>query len=68
MPINPVGYTQALRPGVKASFGLAVDTQKLNDVAPTGPAHKVRRFATKSLILFAHVIFPQVGASFTFEA
>ena len=36
------GYTQALRPGVKASFGIAIDTQKLNDVAPAGPAHKVR--------------------------
>jgi voltage-dependent anion channel protein 2 len=35
------GYTQALRPGVKASFGLALDTQKLNEAAPTGPAHKV---------------------------
>jgi voltage-dependent anion channel protein 2 len=35
------GYTQALRPGVKASFGLALDTQKLNDVTATGPAHKV---------------------------
>lgn len=35
------GYTQTLRPGVKASFGLALDTQRLNDVAPTGPAHKV---------------------------
>jgi len=39
--ILALGYTQALRPGVKASFGLAIDTQKLNDVAPTGPAHKV---------------------------
>ncbi|KAF8583129.1 hypothetical protein K439DRAFT_1661466 [Ramaria rubella] len=36
-----LGYTQALRPGVKASFGLALDTQKLNEVAPSGPAHKV---------------------------
>jgi voltage-dependent anion channel protein 2 len=33
-----LGYTQALRPGVKASFGLALDTQRLNDA---GPAHKV---------------------------
>ena len=37
-----VGYTQALRPGVKASFGLALDTQRLNEANPTGPAHKVR--------------------------
>jgi hypothetical protein len=36
------GYTQTLRPGVKASFGLALDTQKLNDVSPVGPSHKVR--------------------------
>lgn len=26
-----LGYTQALRPGVKAAFGLALDTQRLND-------------------------------------
>jgi len=36
-----LGYTQSLRPGVKASFGLALDTQKLNDVSPAGPSHKV---------------------------
>lgn len=36
------GYTQTLRPGVKASFGLALDTQKLNEVSPAGPSHKVR--------------------------
>ena len=37
-----VGYTQALRPGVKASFGLALDTQRLNDASSLGgPAHKV---------------------------
>ncbi|KAJ7128214.1 eukaryotic porin/Tom40 [Mycena crocata] len=36
-----LGYTQSLRPGLKASFGLAVDTQKLNEAAPTAPAHKV---------------------------
>jgi voltage-dependent anion channel protein 2 len=36
-----VGYTQALRPGVKASFGLALDTQRLNDTSLQGPAHKV---------------------------
>jgi hypothetical protein len=35
------GYTQALRPGVKASFGLALDTQKLNDASHQGPIHKV---------------------------
>ena len=37
-----IGYTQALRPGVKASFGLALDTQRLNEATPSGPAHKVR--------------------------
>lgn len=36
-----LGYTQTLRPGVKASFGLALDTQRLNDIVPAGPAHKV---------------------------
>ena len=35
------GYTQALRPGAKASFGLALDTQRLNETTPSGPAHKV---------------------------
>lgn len=35
------GYTQGLRPGVKAQFGLAIDTQKLNDPTPVGPSHKV---------------------------
>jgi len=36
-----LGYTQALRPGVKASFGLALDTQRLNDTTGGQPAHKV---------------------------
>ncbi|KAJ7625328.1 eukaryotic porin/Tom40 [Mycena polygramma] len=36
-----LGYTQSLRPGLKASFGLALDTQKLNEVDPTGTVHKV---------------------------
>ncbi|KAJ7689126.1 eukaryotic porin/Tom40 [Mycena rosella] len=36
-----LGYTQSLRPGLKASFGLALDTQKLNEVDPAGPVHKV---------------------------
>ncbi|KIK08019.1 hypothetical protein K443DRAFT_607697 [Laccaria amethystina LaAM-08-1] len=36
-----LGYTQTLRPGVKASFGVALDTQKLNDPSPVGPSHKV---------------------------
>lgn len=38
--ILSLGYTQALRPGVRASFGIALDTQRLNAVAPIGPAHK----------------------------
>ena len=40
-PRPRAGYTQALRPGVKASFGLAIDTQRLNEVSPAGPAHKI---------------------------
>jgi len=36
-----LGYTQALRPGVKVSLGLALDTHKLNDHAHPGPAHTV---------------------------
>ncbi|KAF7314515.1 hypothetical protein MKEN_00924600 [Mycena kentingensis (nom. inval.)] len=36
-----LGYTQSLRPGLKASFGVAVDTQKLNEVDPAGSVHKV---------------------------
>ncbi|TFL02735.1 eukaryotic porin/Tom40 [Pterulicium gracile] len=36
-----LGYTQALRPGVKASFGIALDTVKLSEEAPAGPVHKV---------------------------
>ncbi|KAH7103339.1 voltage-dependent ion-selective channel [Auriculariales sp. MPI-PUGE-AT-0066] len=39
--ILSLAYTQSLRPGVKASFGLALDTQRLNDPTPAGPAHKV---------------------------
>jgi len=39
--ILALGYTQALRPGVKASFSLALDTQRLNDAGLAGPAHKV---------------------------
>jgi len=35
-----LGYTQALRPGVKASFGLALDTQKLSGASGVS-AHKV---------------------------
>jgi len=49
-----LGYTQLLNPGVKASFGVAIDTQKLSqsgasDEKPSGPAHSV-------------------GASLTFDA
>ncbi|KZW01539.1 voltage-dependent ion-selective channel [Exidia glandulosa HHB12029] len=39
--ILSLAYTQNLRPGVKASFGLALDTQRLQDPTPAGPAHKV---------------------------
>jgi len=36
--IAALGYTQGLRPGVKVSFGLAIDTQKLNEASA---AHKL---------------------------
>ncbi|KAF8321968.1 voltage-dependent ion-selective channel [Cantharellus anzutake] len=36
-----LGYTQTLRPGVKASFGLALDTQRLSDATPGPSAHKI---------------------------
>ncbi|GAC94669.1 outer mitochondrial membrane protein [Pseudozyma hubeiensis SY62] len=36
-----LGYTQALRPGVKASFGLALDTVKLSDSNASANAHKL---------------------------
>lgn len=36
-----LGYTQALRPGVKASLGLALDTVKLSDNTAGADAHKV---------------------------
>ncbi|KAI0330479.1 voltage-dependent ion-selective channel [Cubamyces sp. BRFM 1775] len=35
-----LGYVQSLRPGVRASFGLTLDTQRLNDPSAQG-AHKV---------------------------
>lgn len=36
-----LGYTQALRPGVKASLGLALDTAKLASTENSAVAHKV---------------------------
>jgi len=36
-----LGYTQSLRPGVKMSAGLALDTQRLNDPTIAGAAHKI---------------------------
>ncbi|KIY65216.1 hypothetical protein CYLTODRAFT_379723 [Cylindrobasidium torrendii FP15055 ss-10] len=36
-----LGYQQILRPGLKATFGLALDTQQVNEAAPVGPVHKV---------------------------
>ncbi|KAI5455321.1 hypothetical protein QFC20_004644 [Naganishia adeliensis] len=39
--ILAASYTQALRPGVKATFGLALDTQRLNDATAGAAAHKV---------------------------
>lgn len=45
------GYTQALRPGVKLGLGLAIDTQKLNEVSPSGPAHKVSVLRSKGIVI-----------------
>lgn len=39
--ILALGYTQALRPGVKASLGLALDTKGLQQANAQTPAHKV---------------------------
>lgn len=36
-----LGYTQGLRPGVKASFGLALDTVRLSNPVAGAPGHKV---------------------------
>jgi len=36
-----LGYTQAIRPGVKAGFGLALDTTRINDATAGQAAHKV---------------------------
>jgi voltage-dependent anion channel protein 2 len=37
-----LGYTQALRPGVKVSWGVALDTQKLGGASSdAGAAHSV---------------------------
>ena len=49
-----LGYTQALRPGVKVSLGLALDTQKIGGV--NGEGEKAGHNAHR------------VGASFTFES
>ncbi|KAI8994223.1 voltage-dependent ion-selective channel [Trametes punicea] len=38
--ILALSYIQSLRPGVRASFGLALDTQRLNDPTAQG-AHKI---------------------------
>lgn len=50
-----LGYTQALRPGVKASFGLQLDTVKLGQ---SGQSEKPVTPAEAS----------KVGVSFTFES
>jgi len=36
-----LSYTQTLRPGVKAAFGVAIDTQKLSDPTIGGSPHRV---------------------------
>jgi len=52
-----LGYTQALRPGVKMSLGLALDTQKISGDGAAGAAEKSTGGP-------AH----RVGASLTFES
>ncbi|PKI84459.1 Mitochondrial porin [Malassezia vespertilionis] len=39
--ILALGYAQALRPGVKATFGLALDTLKLSSGSADASAHKI---------------------------
>jgi voltage-dependent anion channel protein 2 len=59
-----IGYTQTLRPGVKASFGVALDTQKLNDPSPVGPSHKVRFpfFFVLEFVLTTFILHRSVSA------
>lgn len=61
-----LGYTQQLRPGVKAAFALALDTQKLNEVQPAGPTHKVCLEASR--LIDTHHYDVQVGLSLTFDS
>ena len=39
--ILALGYAQALRPGIKATFGLALDTIKLSSGSTDASAHKL---------------------------
>lgn len=65
-----LGYSQSLRPGVRASFGLALDTTKLHDVAPSGPAHKVNKIKSGPAMPGYHdlMLCSQVGVNFVFES
>ena len=54
-----LGYTQALRPGVKASFGVALDTQKLNEVSAAGTGVSAHKVGTS-------LVFEAVSVPFTF--
>ena len=48
-----LAYTQALRPGVKASFGIAIDTQRLNDrewLSPSGICYRTDSLLMRSSI------------------
>jgi len=36
-----LSFSQKFNEGVRATFSLALDTTKLNELSPSGPAHKV---------------------------
>lgn len=59
-----LGYTQALRPGVKVSLGLALDTQKISGAGGAATTGGEGEKAASGGGGAAH----RVGASFTFES
>jgi len=36
-----LSFSQKFNEGVRATFSLSLDTTKLNELSPSGPAHKV---------------------------